>query len=149
MARNFLKGCAVLVALAVGPVVVHAQVSQPAASSAGKIEKEEDLQQLTRTSRITSLLERLADEARASDDLAFAVRAQAQAATLLWPRDAGRASSIYRRAFESLATGPAKSGDQKTNATGSSAGGPRPELSVARKRQLRSELLNQIAARDP
>ena len=82
MARNFLKGCAVLVALALGPIGAHAQVSQPAASGIGKIEKEEDLQQVNRTSRITSLLERLADEARASDDLAFAVRAQAQAAML-------------------------------------------------------------------
>lgn len=149
MARNFLKGCAVLVVLALGPILANAQLSHPAASAVGKIEKEEDLQQATRTSRITSLLERLADEARASDDLAFAVRAQAQAATLLWSRDAGRASSIYRRAFESLATAPAKSGDQKTNATGASVAAPRSELSAARKRQLRSELLNQIAARDP
>lgn len=150
MARNFLKGCAVLAALTLGPIVTHAQVSQPAASSVVKIEKEEDLQQATRTSRITSLLERLADEARASDDLAFAVRAQAQAATLLWSRDAARASSIYRRAFESLATATSgKPGDQKTNATGSPGAGSRPELSAARTRQLRSELLNQIAARDP
>jgi hypothetical protein len=149
MARNFPKGCAVLVVLALGPIVANAQLSQPASSAVGKIEKEKDLQQATRTSRITSLLERLADEARASDDLAFAVRAQAQAATLLWSRDAGRASSIYRRAFESLATAPAKSADQKTTATGSSVATPRPELSAARKRQLRSELLNQIAARDP
>lgn len=149
MARNFLKGCAVLVVLALGPIVANAQLSQPAASGVVKIEKEEDLQQATRASRITSLLERLADEARASDDLAFAVRAQGQAATLLWPRDAGRASSIYRRAFESLATAPPKSGDQKTNSTGSSGAGVRPELSAARKRQLRSELLNQIAAHDP
>lgn len=149
MARNFLKGCAVLVVLALGPILADSQVSQPAASGAGKIEKEEDLQQVTRTSRITSLLERLADEARASDDLVFAVRAQAQAATLLWSRDAARASSIYRRAFESLAAAPPKSADQKPNAPGSSLAGPRPELSAARKRQLRSELLNQIAARDP
>lgn len=147
MARNFLKGCAVLIVLTLGPIVVCAQISQPSASA---VEKIEDIPRVTQqTSRITSLLERLADEAGASDDLAFAVRAQAQAATLLWSRDAARASSIYRRAFESLATAPAKSGDQKTNATGSAVAGPRSELSAARKRQLRSELLNQIAARDP
>jgi hypothetical protein len=151
MARNFVRSCAALIVLALAPVIAHAQVSQPAATAAEKIEKGEDLQQVTQqTSRITSLLELLADEARASDDLAFAVRAQAQAATLLWSRDAERAKSIYRRAFESLAAPPStKPGDQKATAIGSSSAGPRPDLSAARQRQLRSELLNQIAARDP
>src|SRR5262245_36989254 len=41
--------------------------------------------------RITSLLLELADQARASDDPAFAVRAQAEAASLLWSRDTERA----------------------------------------------------------
>src|SRR5258708_4589448 len=150
MARNFVRSCAVLIVLALAPSVVHAQVSQPAASAVGKVEKLDDLQHTQQTSRITSLPGRLADGARASDDLAFAVRAQAQAATLLWSRDAEQARSIYRRAFESLVSSPStKSGDQKAKAIGSSNAGPRPELSAARKRQLRSELLNQIAARDP
>jgi hypothetical protein len=134
-----------LVVLALIPSVVPAQVSQPRTFPV------EDLQAVSQQiSRITSLLERLADEARASDDLAFAVRAQSQAATLLWPQDAERARSIYRRAFESLATLPStKPADQRANASSSSIAGSRPELSPARKRQLRGELLNQIAARDP
>jgi len=148
MARNFVRGCAVLIVLALAPVSVHAQVLQPAANPAEKVD--ELLRVTQQTSRITSLLERLADDARASDDLAFAVRAQAQAATLLWSRDAERARSIYRRAFESLGTSPsAKPGDQKANAIGSPSVGLRSDLSAARKGQLRSELLNQIAARDP
>jgi len=137
-----------LVVLALAPGVVHAQVSQRATFPAEKVE---ELQGFTQqTSRITLLLDRLADEARASDDLAFSVRAQSQAATLLWSQDAERARSIYRRAFESLAALPStRPGDQKANASGSAIAGSRPELSPAHKRQLRSELLNQIAARDP
>lgn len=137
-----------MVVLALAPGVAPAQASQPPTSPV------EDIQEVSgvsgQASRITSLLERLADEARASDDLAFAVRAQSQAATLLWSLDAERAGSIYRRAFDSLATLPSsRAGDQKANASGSSITGSRQELSPARKRQLRSELLNQIAARDP
>lgn len=148
MARNFVKGCAVLIVMALASTGVRAQAPFPGGTP---FEKPQDLPRVTpQASRITLLLERLADEARSSDDLAFAVRAQAQAATLLWPRDAERASSIYRRAFESLATGsPAKPGDQKADAAYSAGVGPRAELSAARKRQLRSELLNQIASRDP
>lgn len=53
--------------------------------------------------RITLLLAQLADQARLSDDLAFAVRAQSQAATLLWPHDRERSRAIFRQAFQSLA----------------------------------------------
>jgi hypothetical protein len=146
MARNYVRGCAVLIVLALAPNVVRAQVREAAA--VGNVENREEAPQ--QSSRIISLLTQLADQARASDDLAFAVRAQSQAATLLWPQDAEQARSIYRRAFESLATPPsAKPGDQRGNASGSSISGSRSELSAARKRQLRSELLNQIAGRDP
>lgn len=77
--------------------------------------------------RITLLLAQLADQARLSDDLAFAVRAQSQAATLLWPHDRERSRAIFRQAFQSLA---------------------RETLPASERRQLREELLNRIASRD-
>jgi hypothetical protein len=77
--------------------------------------------------RITLLLAQLADQARLSDDLAFAVRAQSQAATLLWPHDRERSRAIFRQAFQSLA---------------------RETLPASERRQLREELLNSIASRD-
>jgi hypothetical protein len=144
MARNFLRACAILIALAVAlnlAPMVHAQVQQ---SATALVENAENIQGVAQQQnfRIVSLLEQLADEARASDDLAFAVRAQAQAATLLWVHDAELARSIYRRAFESLeAVSSSKPAVQNGNAT-------QAEASAARRGQLRSELLNQIAARD-
>jgi hypothetical protein len=77
--------------------------------------------------RITLLLGQIADQARLSDDLAFAVRAQSQAATLLWPHDRERSLAIFRQAFQSLA---------------------RETLTASERRQLREELLNRIASRD-
>ena len=77
--------------------------------------------------RITLLLSHLADQARLSEDLAFAVRAQSQAAILLWPYDCERARAIFRQAFQSLS---------------------RETLGQSDKRQLREELLNRIASRD-
>lgn len=77
--------------------------------------------------RITLLVSHLADQARLSEDLTFAVRAQSQAATLLWPYDCERARAIFRQAFQSLA---------------------RETLSQSDRRQLREELLNRIASRD-
>ena len=77
--------------------------------------------------RITLLLSHLADQARLSEDLAFAVRAQSQAALLLWPYDCERARAIFRQAFQSLAREP---------------------LGQSDRRQLREELLNRIASRD-
>jgi hypothetical protein len=74
----------------------------------------------------------------------FAVRTQSQAATLLCPYDPGRARAIYRRAFQTLTLQP----PSRLNET---IGGDksRPHLTSAERLQLRSELLNQIAARDP
>ena len=77
--------------------------------------------------RITLLLAQLADQARLSDDLAFAVRAQSQAAMLLWPHDRERARAIFRQAFQSLS---------------------RETLTAGERRLLREELLNRIASRD-
>src|SRR5947207_1956986 len=140
MARNFARGCAVMLALALAPVLVPARVQQ---STSIPNEKTPTSQV---NSRIVSLIEQLADQSRASEDLAFSVRAQAQAARMLWSQEPERARSIYRRAFESIAV-PAKP-EQRSNMNGSSGIGALSELSAARRRQLRSELLDQIAARD-
>jgi hypothetical protein len=86
--------------------------------------------------RVIFLLAQLADQARQSGDLAFAVRAQSEAATLLWPYDCEQARAIYRRAFESLAN--VSSTRQSTE----------PRLKETDRRQLRAELLNDIASRD-
>jgi hypothetical protein len=94
--------------------------------------------------RITSLLEHLAEQARQSDDVTFAVRTQSQAATLLCPYDPVRARAIYRRAFQSLTLQPSSRPGETTGGDKS-----RTNLTTAEQLQLRSELLNQIAARDP
>ena len=91
-------------------------------------------------SRIQTLLVHLADQARASDDVVFSVHAQARAATLLWPYESDRARAMFRQAFESLTAGDADKGE--SNSQRSAAAG-RTRI------QLRAELLNQIAARDP
>ncbi|HEV8482439.1 MAG TPA: hypothetical protein VGV87_02680 [Blastocatellia bacterium] len=91
-------------------------------------------------SRIQALLVHLADQARSSDDLAFSVRAQVLAATLLWPYESDRARAMFRQAFESLATGDADRGDSNKQ---------RGVATTRSKLQLRAELMNQIAARDP
>jgi hypothetical protein len=95
--------------------------------------------------RIISLLDQLADQARQSDDMTFAVRAQSQAATLLWPHDPERARAIYRRAFQSVTAPTAPRSIEKTGNNDKLAS----NLVPAERLQLRSELLNQIAGRDP
>jgi hypothetical protein len=92
--------------------------------------------------RITSLLVELAEDARASDNAAFAARAQMQAALLLWPRDREQARSIFRRAFSSLAP------DRLSDA-GDTSDARRPRLTLIERQQLRGEMLNRIAGRDP
>jgi hypothetical protein len=92
----------------------------------------------SRTDQIKSLLEQLADEARGSEDLYFAVKAEYQAAALLWPYDRDGARSIYRRAIESISNRLALE--------------PIPGSVSANQgslQQLRVELMNQIADRDP
>jgi hypothetical protein len=139
MARNFAGSCAVLIVLVLAPNLARAQAQQPGAYPSEKLTA-----QSQQTSRIVSLLGQLADQARVSDDVVFSVRAQSQAATLLWPHAPERARTIYRGAFESLAGSPKP--DQRPNTNASLVAGT--ELTASRKRQLRSELLNQIAARD-
>ena len=95
--------------------------------------------------RIVSLLDQLADQARQSDDMTFAVRAQSQAATLIWPYDPERARTIYRRAFQTVAAQQLSRSNEKTAGNEKSAS----SLAFGERLQLRSELLNQIAGRDP
>ncbi|HYP25494.1 MAG TPA: hypothetical protein VE262_02140 [Blastocatellia bacterium] len=92
-------------------------------------------------SRIKWLLIDIADSARASRDLAFAVRVQTHAAVLLWPQDRECARSIFRRAFESLMPSQAEA-----EAAPEEGGAPEPAAPVS---DLRAELLNQVAGRDP
>jgi hypothetical protein len=99
--------------------------------------------------RIVSLLEQLADQARSSENLSFAVRAQSLAAKLLWGQEPDRARAIYQRAFLSLPRGgSAKTRDTSESADASKAAAGRLS-SLAEKRRLRIELLNQITTRDP
>ena len=91
-------------------------------------------------SRIQALLVHLADQARTSDDLVFSVQAQVRAATLLWPYESDRARVMFRQAFESLTTGDVERGEG-INLRG--------VATTPTRLQLRAELLNQIAARDP
>jgi transposase len=127
-----------------GAVDTHAQrprANEPAARSSEQTARQD--------ARIPLLLVQLADQARSSDDLAFAVRAQSQAGTLLWPQDRDKARSIYRRAFNSLSTTAAsKATDNTENSAATAGAAPRSGLTPAEKQQLRAELLNQIAARD-
>src|SRR4029079_19183272 len=97
MARMVVRSCAVSIVLALAGGVVRAQTRQPATASGAY-----SAVALQQNSRITSLLEQLADQAGSLNNLTFAVRAQSQAASLLWTRDPDRARVIYRRAFESL-----------------------------------------------
>src|SRR5215213_1406093 len=93
-------------------------------------------------SRIKWLLVQLADSARLSGDLAFSVRAQTHAAVLLWPQDRECARAIFRRVFESLVPSQALEGG---GAWGDN-GAPGPPAAVS---DLKAELLNQVASRDP
>jgi hypothetical protein len=92
-------------------------------------------------------LEQLADQAVASDNLTFAVRAQSQAAKLLWSQDPARARAIYRRAFQSLLPGASSKSREGADADTQKSSSIR-STSTVEKQQVRSELLNQIAARD-
>jgi tetratricopeptide (TPR) repeat protein len=91
-------------------------------------------------SRIQALLVHLADQARTSDDLVFSVQAQVRAATLLWPYESDRARAMFRQAFDSLGTGDGERGESSKQ---------RGLATTQTRLQLRAELLNQVAARDP
>ena len=144
MAWMVVRSCAVSIALALAGGVVCGQTQSP--STLVTTKSEPVAQQ---NARIVSLLEQLADQARSSENLSFAVRAQSLAAKLLWGQEPDRARAIYQRAFQSLASnGQAKARDNSEVADASKTP-PGHLSSLAEKRQLRIELLNQIAARDP
>src|ERR1044072_1478155 len=86
--------------------------------------------------RVVSLIVHLADQAYLLRDIQFAARAQAQAGLLVWPYDREQARAIFRRAFQQLL--PSASNSQPASA---------PE--IATLQQLRTELLDQLAYRDP
>lgn len=145
MAWMVVRSSAVSIALALAGSVVCAQSQQPATPATQNPPTAAE-----QNARIISLVEQLADQARASGDLTFAVRAQSQAAKLLWPQEPERARAIYRRAFQSLAPGaPTKPSDQAENSNPHSSFETGRAVNPAEKPQLRSELLNQIAACDP
>src|SRR2546426_12749329 len=106
MACKVVRACAASIALALGGVSVCAQSLQSANQNSRGTTQDAYVDSDARNSRITSLLEQLADQSRSSDNLSFAVRAQSQAATLLWPHNSERARAIYRRAFQSLVDSP-------------------------------------------
>ena len=144
MAWMVVRSCTVSIALALAGSVVCAQSQQSTIP-----DKQNSEAVAHQNTRIVSLLEQLADQARASENVGFAVRAQSQAAKLLWVQDPDRARAIYQRAFQLLAPGASlKSRDSDESANSSKTPADRPS-SVAENRQLRTELLNQIAARDP
>src|SRR5215813_8319962 len=139
MAWIVVRSCAVSIALALAGSVALAQGDKPPTRTAQVIAAQ-------RNARIVSLLEQLADQALASENLTFSVRAQSQAAKLLWSQDPARARAIYQRAFQSLV--PAGATKTREGADSGKSSSSRSST-TAEKLQLRSELLNQIAARDP
>jgi len=140
MARKAVN-CAVSIALALAGINVFAQTPR----ALDRTRESSPISSPHRT-RIILLLEQLADQARASENLAFAVRAQSHAAALLWPLDPEQARAIYRRAFDSLqrTSNQMQSGSSKDDRVAVSE-----SVAQAQSRQLSRELLNQIASRDP
>src|SRR5882724_6415813 len=99
--------------------------------------------------RIIPLLAPLADQASLSADLSFAVRAQAQAATLLWPYDRERARAIYHHAFQSLLVVQDSNCNDRAMPEAWPVHRPsRPAIAAIASEHLRVELLREIAARD-
>jgi hypothetical protein len=94
--------------------------------------------------RILPLLAALADQASQSADLTFAVHAQSQAATLLWPYDREQARAIYRRAFQFLVCN-----DSAIPEAASVYRFSHLPITTIAKQHLLVELLQEIAGRDP
>jgi len=143
MAWIVVRSCALSIALALAGSVARAQTLQSSITTTVSFDAAS-----RQNTRIVALLEQLADQARTSDNITFAVRAQSQAAKLLWAQDEERARIIFQRAFQLLGPGAApkpRESDQSSD-TSKTAG---TSGSAADRRRLRTELLNQIAARDP
>lgn len=140
MARKAVN-CAVSIALALAGINVFGQTPRALDRTL-----EASAKSSPHRTRIILLLEQLADQARASENLAFAVRAQSHAAALLWPLDPEQARAIYRRAFGSLQrpSSELQNGSSKDERAAVSESVAKPQ-----SRQLSRELLIQIASRDP
>jgi len=95
--------------------------------------------------RITALISELADQARASDDLLFALKTQSKAAILLMPYDRAGGRAIFRRVFDTLSDLLADFGAENRDKIQHSSNTP----SRADLDQLRADLLIGIAGRDP
>ncbi|HWP43264.1 MAG TPA: hypothetical protein VNO14_08530 [Blastocatellia bacterium] len=129
-----LRGCAFgVIIVLICALSLRAQVARPA-----------DLAQ--KDGRIVPLLMQIADQARLSDDLSFAIEAQSEAAALLWPYDRERSRAIFRRAFVSLAPPSFKPDDDSEIGSSGAAGSGSVTAEV--RRQLRADLLNRIASLD-
>src|SRR5262249_48063335 len=85
----------------------------------------------------------LADQARASDDVLFALKTQAQAAMLLMPYDREEGRGILRLVFDRLFDLLSDANSEQAGRN-QSRGGSRADLE-----QLRSDLLTGIAGSDP
>jgi len=123
-------------------ITLNAQVALPGAT------RPDALVMPQHNHRIIALLATLADQASFSADLSFAVRAQAQAATLLWPYDSERARAIYRHAFQSLLVQDSICSDHAVPQASPVHLPSRPAIAAIASQHLRVELLREIAARD-
>jgi hypothetical protein len=140
-----ISGVARLISIIlINAITVNAQVDPPghaAHAQAIVVPQQND--------RIIPLLAPLADQASLSGDLTFAVRAQARAATLLWPYDRERARAIYRRASQSLGVGHGSTCDDSAKRKAVSGRSPSDlALTAIAMQSLRVELLHEIAGRD-
>jgi len=122
----------------INAITLNAQIAPP-----GNAPRPEALVIAQHADRILPLLEALADQASLSADLTFAVRAQSQAATLLWSYNRERARAIYRRAFQSLVCN-----DSATPKAASVHRSSRLAITAIAKQHLLVELLQEIAGRD-
>lgn len=122
----------------INTITLTAQVAPPgnaARPQARAIAQQDD--------RIMPLLASLADQASLSGDLTFAVRAQSQAATLLWQYDREQACAIYCRAFQSLVCD-----DGVASKPASVDSSSRLAITTIARQHLLVELLQEIAGRD-
>lgn len=137
---TFIRGAAHFISIfLINAITLNAQIAPP-----GNAARREARVIARHADRILPLLAALADQASLSADLTFAVRAQSQAATLLWPYDCRQARAIYRRAFQSLVCN-----DSATSNATSVHRSSRLAITAIAKQHLLIELLQEIAGPDP
>lgn len=89
-----------------------------------------------------AVLERLLSSSKEFDDDQVRIKAQVQAADILWPYDEPRARGIFKDAFDATASAKLEKGKEAT-APASPLGGAAPLMT------LRGEVLSVVARRDP